>query len=89
MVGRAGIEPATQEAAVLQTVAHTNRRADLNFSLGSSRLSGVKGNRTPIAVNVHLSVSSLLDTNRHPSKTTKFGSADGTCSRSVSVGDTR
>ena len=29
MVGRAGVAPATQEAAVLQTVAHTDRRADL------------------------------------------------------------
>jgi hypothetical protein len=29
LVGRAGVAPATQLAAVLQTVAHTGRRADL------------------------------------------------------------
>ena len=29
LVGRAGVAPATQKAAVLQTVAHTDRRADL------------------------------------------------------------
>ena len=29
LVGRAGVAPATQEAAVLQTVAHADRRADL------------------------------------------------------------
>ncbi len=29
VVGRAGVAPATQEAAVLQTVAHADRRADL------------------------------------------------------------
>lgn len=28
LVGRAGLAPATQKAAVLQTVAHTSRRAD-------------------------------------------------------------
>jgi hypothetical protein len=29
LVGRAGVAPATQEAAILQTVAHADRRADL------------------------------------------------------------
>ena len=33
LVGRAGIEPATQDAAVLQTVAHTCRRADLSYTV--------------------------------------------------------